>query len=450
MIMKIGFKIAMYPVLLGLFTLTGLAQKGVEDGSRYGHGEDSIRCIKNLSLYREYVKHGNYDFALGPWRIVFEECPKSTKNIYIDGAKMFNDYLTDEKDPDRKAILMDSLRIVYDQRIKYYKQRGSVLGRKAVDILRHPEYRTDPDILEEAYGYLQESISILKNKSSAAVVATFIHTSFALFQNERLTDLQVIENYALAADILDYQLGQKPGDETLMQIKEATEYNFITSGAPTCESLVSYFKPLWEERRGDVEYLGRAVKFLSALECESSPLYAQAAETLYEKEPSAEAAYGLAKLFLNKEEYDKAITYYQEAIDREEDAVKKSEYLYQLGYITNAHLKQPQKARTYALEAIKLKPDWGEPYILIGDAYAGSKDCFTDEFEMTTIYWAAVDQFSKAKSVDATVAEKANERISTYKKYFPDIETIFFYSLKEGDNYTVGCWINETTKVRAR
>jgi tetratricopeptide (TPR) repeat protein len=345
---------------------------------------------------------------------------------------------------------MDSLRIVYDQRIKYYKQRGSVLGRKAVDILRHPEYRTDPDILEEAYGYLQESISILKNKSSAAVVATFIHTSFALFQNERLTDLQVIENYALAADILDYQLGQKPGDETLMQIKEATEYNFITSGAPTCESLVSYFKPLWEERRGDVEYLGRAVKFLSALECESSPLYAQAAETLYEKEPSAEAAYGLAKLFLNKEEYDKAITYYQEAIDREEDAVKKSEYLYQLGYITNAHLKQPQKARTYALEAIKLKPDWGEPYILIGDAYAGSKDCFTDEFEMTTIYWAAVDQFSKAKSVDATVAEKANERISTYKKYFPDIETIFFYSLKEGDNYTVGCWINETTKVRAR
>ena len=113
-------------------------------------------------------------------------------------------------------------------------------------------------------------------------------------------------------------------------------------------------------------------------------------------------------------------------------------------------MKQPQKARTLALEAINLKPEWGEPYILIGDVYAGSKDCFTDEFEKATIYWVAVDQFSKAKSVDADVVEKANERISTYKKYFPDIETIFFYSLKEGDNYKVGCWINETTKVRAR
>ena len=50
MIMKIGFKIALFPVLIALFTLTGIAQKGVEDGSRYGHGEDSITCIKNLSL----------------------------------------------------------------------------------------------------------------------------------------------------------------------------------------------------------------------------------------------------------------------------------------------------------------------------------------------------------------------------------------------------------------
>ncbi len=450
MIMKIGLKIALLPFLLGIFTLSGLAQKGVEDGSRYGHGEDSIRCIKNLSLYREYVKHGNYDYAIGPWRIVYNECPKSTKNIYLDGVKMLNDYISKEKDPAKKAILMDSLRMVYDQRIKYYKQQGSVLGRKAVDILRHPEYRQDPDILEEAYGYLQESLAILKNKSSVAVVATFMTSSIMLFQNDRLTDLQVIEDYALAADILDYQFGQKPGDATILQIKEATDYNFITSGAPTCESLVEYFQPLWEERKGDINYLSRAVKFLSTLECESEPFYAMAAEALYARDPSAEAAYGLAKLFLTKEEYDKSILYYQEAIDNESDQNKKGDYLYQLGFITNVQMKQPQKARTYALEAIKLKPDWGEPYILIGDAYAGSKDCFTDEFEKTTIYWAAVDMFTKAKSVDAAVAEKANERISTYKKYFPDIETIFFYSLKEGDDYTVGCWINETTKVRAR
>jgi tetratricopeptide (TPR) repeat protein len=448
--MKIGLKIALFPVLLCFITLNSVAQKGMEDGSRYGHGEDSVRCIKNLSLYREYIKHGDYDMCLGPWRVVFDECPLSTKNIYIDGAKMFNEFVDKEEDPDRKAILMDSLRLIYDQRIKYYKQRGSVLGRKAVNILRHTEYRGDPDILEEAYGYLQESISILKNKSAVPVVATFMKTSLELYAYDRLTDIQAIENYVLGADILDYQLKQKPGDQTILQVKEAHEDNLIINGPSTCESLISYFQPLWEEKKADVTYLGRAVNFLSARECESEPFYELVAEALYKKEPSAQAAFGLAKLFLGKEEYDKAIIYYQEAINAEQDPVKEGDYLYQLAYITYTELKQPEKARTLALEAIKLKPDWGEPYILIGDAYVGSKDCFTDEFEKTTIYWAAVDQFSKARSVDAEVAEKANERINTYKKYFPDIETIFFYSLKEGDNYKVGCWINETTKVRAR
>jgi tetratricopeptide (TPR) repeat protein len=381
---------------------------------------------------------------------VFDECPRATKNIYIDGARMFNDFIAQEKDPDRKALLMDSLRIIYDQRIKYYKQRGTVLGRKAIDILKHYEYRTDPDIQEEAYGYLKESISILKNKSSDAVVFTFMTSSIMLYQNDRLPAQQVIEDYAMVSDILDYQLSQKSDDSTFIKYKEANDQNFITSGAATCESLLEFFQPSWEEKQNDLNYLRRAVNFLSSLDCESEPFYAQAAEALYKKEPSAEAAYGLAKLFLTKEEFDKAVVYYQEAIESEDDPEKKAEYLYQLGYITNAQLNQPQKARTYALEALELKPDWGEPYILIGDAYAGSKDCFTDEFEKSTIYWAAVDKFSKAKSVDSTVAEKADERISTYKKYFPDIETIFFYSLKEGDDYTVGCWINETTKVRAR
>ena len=108
------------------------------------------------------------------------------------------------------------------------------------------------------------------------------------------------------------------------------------------------------------------------------------------------------------------------------------------------------KAKKYALEAINYRPNWGDPYILIGDTYVTGKNCFNDDFEKTTIYWAAVDKFIKAKSVDTTVAEKANGRIQTYSLYFPDVETTFFYSLKEGDPYTVGCWINEKTTVRSR
>jgi hypothetical protein len=56
-----------------LFVLPVFSQKGIEDGSKYGKGQDSINCIKNLSLYKEFFKHSNYRDAIGPWRKVFGE-----------------------------------------------------------------------------------------------------------------------------------------------------------------------------------------------------------------------------------------------------------------------------------------------------------------------------------------------------------------------------------------
>ena len=50
-------KMKMFTMLcaLSLGTTAAFAQKGVEDGSRFGHGEDSIRCLQNISIYSEYV-----------------------------------------------------------------------------------------------------------------------------------------------------------------------------------------------------------------------------------------------------------------------------------------------------------------------------------------------------------------------------------------------------------
>jgi len=428
---------------------SGFAQKGIEDGSKYGHGEDSIRCIKNLSIYREFAKHKDYGDALPSWRIVYRECPRSTKNIYIDGANMFNSFIVEAKDdPARQDALIDTLLMIYDQRVKYFKQKGSVLGRKGVDLMRYR--RLEDDRREEAYGYLKESLTILGNKSSAPVVATFMLACYGLFEVNRITDMQVIEDYAMSSDILDYQLAKKPDDPNLIKIKDNVDLNFIASGAPTCESLIKYFEEQYDEKKDDVSYLRKAVTFLGTLDCESDPFYATVSEELYQKQPTAGAAFSLAALFVTREDFNKAYQYYQEAIQKEEDPELKAEYYYQIGVITNSKLDRPQEAIKYGREAIGLRPDWGEPYILIGDAYAASKNCFEDDFEKTTVYWVAVDKFIQAKTVDQSVAEKANERISTYSRYFPDVETIFFYSLKEGDQYTVGCWINETTTVRSR
>jgi tetratricopeptide (TPR) repeat protein len=446
--MKYSLKNSIAVIIVVLMSLTLHAQKGVEDGSKYGHGEDSINCLKNLALYRDRVKTSNYEEAIGFWRVVYKECPQSSQYIYIDGAKMYNDMIMAEKDPGRKEALIDTLMMIYDQRMEFFDQKGNILGRKAVDLLRYK--MDDIDAVGRAYGYLQESLDLLKEKSSVPVVAAFMNSTFTLFAAGKITDMKVIENYSLTSDLLDFLTAENPSDEDARKVRENIDQNFIACGAPTCQSLISYFKPMYEGKKTSTAFLKKVVSFMSTLKCDEAPLYIQACEDLYRKEPSAGAAFNLAKMFVTRENYNKAAGYYKEAIEKETNPVNKAEYYYQLGWITYAKMDDPQTACKFAKTAIELRPDWGEPYILLGDAYVAGKNCFTDEFEKNTIYWAAVDKFIQAKSLDPTVSEKATERIKTFSMYFPDVETMFFYGLKDGDPYTVGCWINEKTTVRSR
>jgi tetratricopeptide (TPR) repeat protein len=113
-------------------------------------------------------------------------------------------------------------------------------------------------------------------------------------------------------------------------------------------------------------------------------------------------------------------------------------------------LQKNEKARAIARKAANLNPKAGKPYIIIGDLYASTaNDCGNDELTRKVAYWAAVDQYKKARSVEPNIATSMNKRISSYQKYFPTTELLFFYNLHEGDEYTVECWINEITTVRA-
>ncbi len=92
-----------------LFVLPAISQKGIEDGSKYGKGQDSINCIKNLSLYREFFKHNNYKDAINPWRQVFGECPASSERMYVEGITMYRKFIEAASVSDRKEQLIDTL-----------------------------------------------------------------------------------------------------------------------------------------------------------------------------------------------------------------------------------------------------------------------------------------------------------------------------------------------------
>ena len=96
------------------------AQKGVDNGTQFGSGEDSIRCLTNISLFIPYAKVNNFQDAYPYWKIAYDECPAATKDIYLYGVRIMNWKIAQEKDPTKQAALIDELMAVYDKRVKYF------------------------------------------------------------------------------------------------------------------------------------------------------------------------------------------------------------------------------------------------------------------------------------------------------------------------------------------
>lgn len=428
---------------ISVSNLYGQAKKLYED-PKYGQDSASrMECVKNLSLYSEFYKQKNYSDAFKPWSNSLELCPSATKNLYIHGANLLNYQILKSTDKATKEAHIDSLLSLYDQRIKYFGQEGYVNGRIGNTLMT---YR--PTQIEDAYNYFERSFELEKEDSEAQILVLFMQTTDALYKSEKFGKEKVVENYSKAIDAIEAKIKEK-GKDSDIKAKNNIEIIFDQSGAASCTSLVSLYTSKFEAAPGDIELLKKITSMLDKYECNDSKLFEITSEQLYKLEPSSQSAYMLAKLFLKKGVYNKSSEYYKEAIELQTDSLIKSRFYYELGILTHSQQSNPETARNYAYNALRYNPKDGKPYILIGNIYAAfAKSCGENDFEKSAVYWAVVDKFETAKKVDPSIANEANELIETYSKHFPDKETSFFHEAHEGEEHKVGCWINETTKIR--
>ena len=421
-----------------LFCILFLAD-GLKAQSKYG--ADSVNCVMNLSLYREYYKQKNYDDALKPWRWVYNNCPSSSGNIFKNGPTLIK-YMI-KKHVENKAAYTDTLMMIYDKRIQFFGKEGYVLGRKGADLIKYA-----PDRFQQAHAILSKSIDIQGNQSEAGTLLAYFKATTMMEKNSKVDKQIVLESYARVAEIADYNLSNNSRKDKYVQASNIIESLFAPYA--NCNDLVQIFTAKFDASTEDVDFLTRITKLLDSKECTNNQLYFDAATRLHELAPSALSASKMGKLNIVKKNYAVAVDYFKQAVELEEDANTQARYYLELAdaYRLSGSYST---ARMMAFKSAELRPDWGEPYISIANIYVSSTSkCASSEFEKESVYWVAVDKFIKAKSVDATLAEKANKAIATYSKYFPNTESCFFNGVESGQTYKVECWINETTKVRTR
>ena len=431
------------------------AQTGASDGSQYGHGEDSVRCLKNISIYTEYVKTNNFKDAYTPWKAVFNETPWVRVSVYTNGAKILRGLIAAEKDASKQKQYFDELMKVHDQRIQYLDKlnsivknpttKGSIIGMKA-----HDYFTMGGKDMKEAYKLFKEAIELEKEKADYFVLQEYMDVAARIMKKDESYKEQFIQDYLKAAEVADAALkaASKPKDQKMLKVaKDNIDAFFINSGVATCDNLQAIYAPKVEQNKTNLDYLKQVISVMQMLGCTEQEAYFAASEAAHAIEPTAATAVGCGYMYYKKGDMDKCIDYFDQAINLEQDPIEKADYAYKTAAILFSK-KQLSKAKQYALKSISLNGENGKPYILIANMYASSPN-WSDEAALNKCtYFAAIDKLQRAKSVDPSVAEEANKLIGTYAAHTPKDADLFFLSLKKGDTVTIGGWIGETTTIR--
>lgn len=424
--------------------------------SAFAQTED---CNKNSSISHEAVRANNLKDAYLPWKEVLKACPTLRYYTFTDGQKILRAFLSEIKDrnsADYKKYF-DELMELHDLKIKYIPEfiaKGTklstsvdgALGAKALDyIALAPKMDVN-----QAYDWFKQSVDAEKGNSEGAILHYFLDMSLNKLKIDTNHKEQFIQDYLTASEYADDAVTAEPDankKKALQQVKDNLVAMFINSGTADCESLQSIYGPKVEANQTDSAYLKKAIAVMKMMKCTESEAYFQASYYMYKINPTADAATGCGYMAYKKGDFDTAIKYFDEALSLESDSEKKA----QLCYIVAASLfnsKKLSQARSYLQKAIGFKENFGDAYILLAQLYASSPNWNDESALNKCTYFVVIDKLQRAKAVDPSVADKANELISTYARYTPKAEDLFMLGIKAGDRVTIGGWIGESTTVR--
>lgn len=467
--------------LLVLATASASAQNGVTNEFRFGPTpEDSMRCINTITITNVNLNNKDYATAYESWKTIFTEFPVARVDTYTNGIKILTALIGKESDPAKKEAYIQELLGVYDQQIKYVDKlqqitktklsAGQLLGKRAMTYMQY--YKNAP--VDTVYNMLAKVVEMEKGLSEYTITERFMKYSALKYKQDKSHGEQILEDYLNASvyivEVLDkyhdniersearYREEGNPRDSLnaigygkMIDASRISKSNidayFINSGAASCEDLGNIYGPTLEANKDNIEYLNKVISVMSMLKCTESDTYLTASEYALAIEPNAKAAMGCGYRYYKKGEIDKALEFFDQAIELETSITTKAELCYKVGLIQFS-LKNYAKARSYANKALGFNSKYGQPHILIAQCYGTANKWSDDELMNACTYYACLDRLDRAKAVDPSVKREADKLFEIYKQHVPKIEDLFMRGYEAGSVINIGGWINESTKIR--
>lgn len=430
-------------------------------------------------IYRDKFKMQKYDEAYPLWQEIFEyvKVPAPAKSThFLDGATMSFHFAGKETDAAKKKEWIEKAMDLYDQ-------NAACNGEKALDraYQAYYMYANQYDVGKTLKVYE----NVLELGKDGDPVPSMIFTPMAYLAvycfNQKVAgyDAEYMRNLYLRLEKIAKEQIDKGYDKD--NYKKGwgdvdKYYEPIKNKIFGCDYYISKkWRPFYNEHKEVEDSVRKVRDAMSVKGCNGEDFYKVVQlqyETLVNKRVIETAEAVLAsdtssawmKIMTCRQmgqatdddswkEKEKA--YYKELVENDNEwcsntiradiAYRYADQLYRAGSFGSA--------RSYCRMASKIRPNWGDPYLLVGTMYASSGPRCSKKgtgWDAQICTWVAIDEWVKAKSVDPSVASKANQLIAKYSAYMPTKTDIFKRELQEGAKITVPCWIQQTTTIRGK
>jgi tetratricopeptide (TPR) repeat protein len=373
---------------------------------------DPNEILKNMSLFAEYHKNGDFQSAIPFGWTVYKLDPKRFKPLYQRLAECY--FGLYEKAPAaEKRAYADSMLIVYDLGIEHVPDRA-------------PGYWLSKAYALENYYEDRELDAIAAYEK--ALELDYKGTDFAYVDRLGLLYLRhVEENVEFKEKALN--LYQRVVNEDPANQAAADRLKGLVSDP---RELVALYEKLLANDPENIEYIWGAAR--ASIQSEQYAVAERYLQRLIKKDGKNATYWNeLAKVQQRQRKFRDAIDSYEKALSF--NAALKENFLNIS--ICYREMKNYPQARTYAQRAAASERGWGRPYIEIAEIYkVAVEDCIVNskggdwsklDINDKLVYRLAQESYSRARQVEPGIANEADRLSRDLTTLVPAREDYFFH-----------------------
>lgn len=404
--------------------------------------QEDQELLRNWSLFHEDFRNGYYERAIPYGWNVMELNPTRFRTLYRNLAESYRQLYLEEDDPETQTAYADTIIYILQQGIENLPDRASIYYLQKAHF--YENYYTPPKT-EESIAAYEEAIEA----DFETIDFEYIDRLGTMYINNRGPDNDYEER---AIELYQRYLAERDPDS-------ATAMDRLRRVVRDPHELIRIAEErLRTDPDNPANIWGLVQAYNAAAEYESAIPHAERLTTI---SPESETYWSeLARLYERTNRPRKVIEAQKELM-----GLKPNDAGIPLDIAqTYRQLGDFRTARTYARQASRMNPNWGEPLIEIATIYEQViEKCVVDtkggwanmELSDRVVYKLAQEYYQRAAQVDNRVASRARERASFLDTLVPQDEDYFFNRnlISDGMIEVFGnCyeWIGESITVPER